>query len=150
MLVKNCPGCGFKNASNANYCGKCRQDITDIEQTEFEAQEIYEGEVITPGYDDAGLPPRNNITYSRPAEPFNAFDVVSLVGFILSMTGIFYMALILLPVALVASIIGFVNKRLTGLAVAGIIISIVGIVIKIIITLLDYAIIPDWVSGGIF
>ena len=125
-MVKVCPRCGYENREDANFCGVCHEDIINIVPV-----------------DALGLPMKKEKTWS-------IFDTISIAGFVLSILGIFVYAIILLPVALIASVIGLKSKILKGLSISGIIISVIAVVVKILVVLYTYDLIPYWIMQGIF
>jgi len=89
----------------------------------------------------------------RQKQPFSITDAYIIIGFILSIIGIFTYAFILLPAGIGFSIIGFVrrtNARTLGLSVAGIVIGVVACFIRVGMLLNELGFIPDWLSSGIF
>lgn len=126
-MVKICPVCGYANKSDANFCGKCNADLKEVV-----------------ALNEAELP-------APVKEKFwSVFDTFSIIGFVAALFGIFIYAVVLLPVGLVASIIGLKSRYLKGLSISGIIISILAVVIKILVVLYTYDLIPQWITQGIF
>jgi len=90
---------------------------------------------------------------AKPKQPFTITDAYIIIGFVLSIIGVFTYAFILLPAGIGFSIIGFVkrtNSRTLGLSVAGIVIGVVACFVRVGMLLNELGIIPDWLSSGIF
>lgn len=126
-MVKVCPVCGFNNKADANFCGKCNADLKEV---------VALNEIDLPAV------PKEKL--------WSAFDTVSIIGFVAAFFGIFIYAVILLPIGLVASVIGLKSRLLKGLSIAGIIVSVLAVVIKILVVLYKYDLIPQWITQGIF
>ena len=83
--------------------------------------------------------------------PFTWWDLLSILGFVSSIVGIFAVSIILHPIAVLASTFGFRRgSRFRGLAATGFILSIVAGVVSIVISLWQADIIPHWITEGIF
>ena len=79
------------------------------------------------------------------------FDVLTILGFVASICGIFWCAIILLPLAAILCAIGFAHGgSLKGLAVAGFVIATIGGIGQLIYILYQSNIIPSWVFDGLF
>jgi len=81
---------------------------------------------------------------------FTWFDVSTILGFVSSLVGLFFVSIILLPVGAVASGIGFQGNKTKGIAIAGFVISVVGGIVRIFTALYDAGLIPWWFTQGIF
>lgn len=80
---------------------------------------------------------------------FTKFDLLTVLGFVASIVGFFQIALILEPIALVSALVGFLKgKRSKGLAVAGFVISVIALLIKLFETLYRNGIVPSWLVAG--
>jgi len=89
----------------------------------------------------------------REKQPFTITDVYIIIGFVLSILGVFTYAVVLLPAGIAFSIVGFVkrtNVRTLGLSVAGIVVGVVACLIRIGMILHELGLIPDWLRSGIF
>lgn len=146
MIIKECPNCNYENTINSSFCGLCQRDIKEIEGSESKIKRIHNSDIYPPN----NASEQYRYPYVAPSEPLNFYHFVSILGFVCSMLGIFVFAVVLLPIAIIASAIGFVKKQLNGLAIAGLIISIVALVIKIFVLLDRYEVIPYWMTRGIF
>lgn len=90
-------------------------------------------------------------TTAHPKKEFTRFDLFTVLGFVSSIIGFFQIALILEPIALVSSLIGFLKgNRSKGLAVAGFVISVIALLIKLFDTLNSNGLIPKWLFAGTF
>lgn len=80
---------------------------------------------------------------------FTKFDLLTVLGFVASIVGFFQLALILEPIALVSALLGFLKgKRSKGLAVAGFVISVIALLIKLFETLYKNGVVPSWLVAG--
>ena len=59
-------------------------------------------------------------------------------------------SIFLLPLGIICSVIGFIGNKTNGLAIAGMVISIIAFIIKIAIVLNEMGVIPEWVTRGLF
>ena len=71
-------------------------------------------------------------------------------GFASSVIGYFWASLVLLPLGLVTSLIGFKGNKTRALAVAGIVVSAIGLLIKLMMILNDASWLPYWITNGIW
>lgn len=85
-----------------------------------------------------------------PRKVFTWMDVSTVLGFVSSVLGYFFASVLLLPLGLAASILGFRGDRTRGLAVAGIVVSAIGILIKIMAILDELALLPHWFTNGVW
>ena len=100
-----------------------------------------------------GMPPRPMLPppqYPRPQRSFCWRDVFTVLGFVSSVVGYFFASVLLLPLGFIASIVGFRSDRNRGLAVAGIVISAIGVLMKVMLILSEAALLPDWFTNGIW
>ena len=80
-----------------------------------------------------------------------AFDVMTILGFVASICGIFWCSIILLPLAAILCALGFARgSMLKGLAIAGFVIATVAGIGQLIYILYKNDIIPSWVFDGLF
>ena len=87
----------------------------------------------------------------KPKKPFTMFDLFSILGFVSSIVGMFVASVLLHPIGAISAFYGFKKgTKLKGLAAAGFIISIVGGVVYIILTLYYAKLIPEWITEGAF
>ena len=127
--MKKCIGCGRIINDDHAFCGSCGGK-------EF---------ISVPEQPIPIVPP---VTYKKE---FTKFDLFTVLGFVSSIIGFFQIALILEPIALVSSLIGFLKgNRSKGLAVAGFVISVIALLIKLFDTLNQNGLIPKWLFAGTF
>jgi len=151
-----CSSCGNENSSDANYCTNCNNSLGVTSSSSVASG------ASAPSYNAANARPAPQTyqqpyyySYSpaRPKQSFSITDAYIIIGFTLSVIGIFTYAFILLPAGIGFSVIGFVkrtNARTLGLSVAGIVIGVVACFIRVGMLLNELGIIPDWLSSGIF
>lgn len=105
-----------------------------------------------------GVPPAPPFM-GRPAAPgwqpiapreYTWADILTILGFSAAIAGYFWAGVLLLPIGLVASVIGFCGNNRRGLAVAGIVVSVIGVVLKIMMMLNEADLLPYWLTDGIF
>jgi len=96
-------------------------------------------------------PPYNSAR--REKQVFTITDAYIIIGFVLAIVGIFEYSFVLLPASIAFSVVGFVkrvNTRTLGLSIAGIVVGVVAILIRVAGMLTDLGLIPEWLSAGIF
>lgn len=76
-------------------------------------------------------------------------DILTILGFSAALAGYFWAGVLLLPLGLVASIIGFRGPNRRGLAVAGIVVSAIGVLLKVMMMLNEAGLLPYWFTDGI-
>ena len=131
--MKTCTSCGVLNKDDSRFCSACGGgSFAPVEGAVQPAQ-----------------PQQLHPAYRKP--PFSGFDLMSVLGFVASLVGLFQISLILEPIAAVTSILGFLKgQRNKGLAAAGFIISIIGLLIRLFMTLYKNGVIPKWLITGAF
>lgn len=87
---------------------------------------------------------------SQPRRVFAWADVCTVMGFASSVIGYFWASLVLLPLGLIASVVGFRGNKTRALAVAGIVVSVIGLLIKLMMVLHDADLLPYWITNGIW
>ncbi len=133
--MKVCTNCSAVNKDENNFCNGCGSS-SFVEQTDAEQQNIPAAHA--------------SVVYQRKPD-FTAYDLLTIFGFVASIIGNFVIALILEPLALAASIIGFAKgKRYRGLAIAAVVIAAIGLLIRLFITLHENGLIPEWIVTGTF
>lgn len=135
--MKVCPNCNSRNYDAAEFCVTCGTPIA-------EAPILQEAPMVPPVYVQ---PPFYPTIQKRK---FRWPDILSLIGFISALLGIFSYSVILIPAALLCSLLGFLGDRYKGLAIAGLVISVIVALLKVGMILYQNNLIPDWVSQGIF
>lgn len=90
--------------------------------------------------------------YQRPQKkPLTIADLLTILGFVAAIVGMFSSSIILHPIAAVSSLFGFIKgTKFKPLSVAGFVISIVGGLVYIILSLYRGNIIPQWITFGAF
>ncbi len=127
--MKICTKCFSVNKEENNFCNACGSP-------EF-----------TPAPPDVVMP----VQQIKQKKEFTAYDLLTILGFVSSIIGMFVIALILEPLALASSILGFAKgKRYRGLAIAGVVIAAIALLVHLFITLHENGIIPEWVINGAF
>ena len=92
----------------------------------------------------------NNMNIT-PKKAMSAFDIMTILGFVSSIFGIFWCSIVLLPLAAILCAIGFAKGNvLKGLAIAGFVIATVGGISQLIYVLYKHDVIPSWVFDGLF
>ncbi len=132
--MKQCPVCGQLNEDRSPACPRCG--------TVFPPPAPSGPPAFLPR-SAAPLPP-------MPRKVFTWMDVSTVLGFVSSVLGYFFASVLLLPLGLAASILGFRGDRTRGLAVAGIVVSAIGILIKIMAILDELALLPHWFTNGVW
>lgn len=145
--MKYCKNCGAENNDENVFCFNCRCES-------FNAGQPVPPHITAP----ASMPN----TYNLPAppvymvqeknrSPLGIFDLLTVLGFVCSIVGMFVISMILHPIGVIASVIGFVQgKRYKGLALAGTVISVVGGIIYLVMSLYHNGILPEWITFGAF
>lgn len=98
----------------------------------------------------AAFYPRLPGPHLLPRKTFTWMDVCTVLGFVASIVGYFYTSIILLPLGLASSIVGFRGDKTKGLAVAGIVISVIGLLIRLMVVLYENDLLPYWVTSGLW
>lgn len=121
--MKKCLKCGMLNDDGSVFCAQCGgQELEDVQ----------------------------DVTVQMNKHEFTKFDLCTIFGFVASLVGLFQLTLILEPLALLATFLGFFKGKCSkGLAVAGITISIIGLLIRLFVTLYTNHLIPQWLIAGI-
>lgn len=129
--MKICISCGVVNKDENRFCSACGgSSFAPAEETAQPIQQIH------PAYRKL---------------PFTGFDLLAVLGFVASLVGLFQISLILEPLAAVTSILGFIKgQRNKALAAAGVIISVIGLIVRLFMTLYKNGVIPKWLITGAF
>lgn len=132
--MKVCRKCGAAISDIAQFCPNCRG-------SEFDPMPV----------DNSQGRAVDNNTKPKEKKQLNMHDMFCLLGFVASLMGIFAAAIILHPLAAIASFFAFRgDTRFKGLAIAGFVISVVGGVIFILISLYRAGMLPEWLIDGTF
>ncbi len=133
--MKVCPMCHLPMANDsATFCTRCGADISQV----------------APQYNTFAQVQPPTVYVAPPKKKFRWFDICTIIGFIASLVGLFWSSIILLPLGIICSMIGFIGNKTNALAIAGMVISIIAFIIKIAIVLNETGIVPEWVTRGLF
>ena len=149
--MKKCLNCGKNNRNESLFCTGCgSQDFSEPMGPDPELPAV-----PAPGISEVPPPPpvQPYIAPKRePAPPIGWYDVMTILGFVSAIMGLFTVWVVFEPLALISSLIGFFkgHSRMKGLAAAGIVIAVIAFIIRLFITLYDGNIINRWVIEGAF
>ncbi|RKJ39599.1 hypothetical protein D7X94_11590 [Acutalibacter sp. 1XD8-33] len=148
--MKQCAHCGQWSEDQAPACAACGAPLPP--SAPVPAQPL---PYTPPGFVPRPVRPGTPVPSVPPAlfprqKPFTWMDICTVLGFTSSLVGYFFTSIVLLPLGLVASILGFRGDRTRGLAVAGIVISALGLLIRIMVLLTDCGLLPHWVANGVW
>lgn len=152
--MKKCLNCGAENKNENTFCSTCGSSaFTEITVQETEpSQPAPPVPPVPPVPGQQPVPPVPPPPYIRPQplkKPFGIFDVLTILGFVSSLVGLFSIWVVLEPLAVITSVIGFFKgSRFKGLAAAGIVISVIAFIIILFQTLYDGNIIGKWAIEG--
>ena len=161
-----CNKCYAQNPESSRFCYKCGAPLGQETPVEPQEQAVNPQSVpVTAEYvqaanhmnqyaNEATKQYYGTASTTMPYQPpkkkeYTWSDICTVVGFTCSIVGLFYFWLILCPVGLLTSFLGFRANRTKALAVAGVIISFVGIIIKIGYILYQMNILPSWLTSGV-
>ena len=149
--MKKCLNCGKENRNENQFCSTCGG-------TEFEAPYSTD-EPAAPAAPQPPQAPPPQMTPPPPGvmppplpmkKPFNFFDVMTILGFVSSIVGMWVVGFILEPLGVIASLLGFFKgTRYKGLAAAGIVIAVIAFIIRLIMVLYDNNVIGRWAVDGL-
>ena len=145
--MKKCLTCGFDNKNDNAFCCSCGSaDFSEPYSTDdAAAQPIPAVPVMPPP------PPMPGPRRIEPKKPFGFFDVLTILGFVASLVGMVCIWVVLEPLAVVSSLLGFIKgSRSKGIAAAGIVIAVIAFIIRLFFSLYDNNIIGKWAIDGIF
>lgn len=144
-----CPNCGLPNDPAAANCARCGGRMPAQPPADPRPAAPY-----APAFVPKAMPPVQPYVQQPPIllhkRAFTWWDVCTVLGFVSSILGFFFASVALLPLGLVTSVLGFRGDKTRGLAVAGIVISAVGLLIKLMLILNEAAFLPDWFTNGIW
>lgn len=146
--MKVCHSCGAENRDDSRFCCRCGISLPMSGEPGERAEQ-------KPDSLPAPPPPpvivRNAPVYPPPKPEFTRYDLSTIFGFVASLVGLFQITLILEPLALLTSILGFARgKRYRGLAIAGTVIAAIGLLLRFFYTLYLNGLLPQWVITGTF
>ena len=144
--MKKCLNCGSENKNENAFCSVCGGSSFAEPDSAPETSPV---QAAPPAPPVPPVPPPPYIPPMPVKKPFGFFDVLTILGFVSSLVGIFSIWVVLEPLAVIASIIGFFKGgRFKGLAAAGIVISIIAFIIILFVTLYNGNIIGKWAIEG--
>lgn len=145
VIVMICSNCHEQNEDNFRFCRRCGMPLQPPagEQLSSASRPPQPATMVTP-------PPVFTPYAAFPQKKFSWGDVATIVGFISSILGLFYFGVVLCPVGLITSIFGFCQNRTRKLAVAGLVISILGLLIMLGNALYTNDLLPEWLAQGAF
>ena len=151
--MKICPRCGAPMEDSVLQCPNCGLEFAPPQQPVQPQQEA--PGFVPPRQGMPPMPPQAGFVPPPMGHPgqrkiFQWVDVCTIFGFVSSVIGCFWASVLLLPMGLVFSIIGYRGDRTRALAVAGIVIAAVGLLVKIMMILYRADILPYWFTDGIF
>lgn len=139
--MKYCKNCGAENNDENVFCFNCRSENFNPALAQ----------PIPPVPNGAFPPPMQFVQPPKPKRPLGIFELLTILGFVSSIVGMFSISMILHPLGAVTSIIGFAQgKRFRALAIAGTVISIVGGIVYTVISLYKNGLLPEWITYGAF
>lgn len=140
--------CGKDNRNENQFCSTCGG-------TNFEAPYSTDEPASATGQiQQPPVKPEQPVPVMPPPmparKPFNFFDVMTILGFVSSIVGMWVVGFILEPIGVIASLLGFFKgTRYKGLAAAGIVIAIIAFIIRLIMVLYDNNVIGRWAVDGL-
>lgn len=148
--MKQCLNCGAENRNENVFCSACggKEFSAPISQDEPE-QPIQSAPPVQPAPPVPPAPYQPFNPMMPVKKPFGIYDVLTILGFVSSLVGLFCIWVVLEPLAIVTSVIGFFKgTRYRGLAATGIVISIIAFIVILFITLYNGNIIGKWAIEG--
>ena len=141
--MKQCPTCGVYLQDQAAFCPRCGVDMTHVPP--IPPQAMPQNPAPLAPQVPTFVPPQPPVR-----RPFTWADVSTFLGFCASIVGYFGASLLFFPLGILASVLGFRGNRARGLAVAGIVISTLGLLLKLmnILELVDF--LPWWFTSGVW
>ncbi len=139
--MKICKSCGASNRDDSRFCCNC--GCAELET----APDPVSAPMPAPPPVIVHTPP----VFPPPKPDFTRYDLSTIFGFVAAIVGLFQISLILEPLALVTSILGFARgKRYRGLSIAGTVIAGIGLLLRLFHTLYINNMIPRWLITGTF
>lgn len=156
--MKQCPSCGRWNDPLAPACAACGAPLPNPSPAPGapgDAPQVQPLSYPPPGFVPRAPRPPVPVPPAPPAlfprqKAFTWADICTVLGFTASLVGYFFTSIVLLPLGLAASLLGFRGDRTRGLAVAGIVISALGLLIRLMVLLSDSGLLPHWVTSGVW
>ncbi len=142
--MKICPNCNTPNQNTSAFCISCGTELSQV------AVQPEPAPIVPPAPVRQMEPPPVPIYEAKPKAPLSWFDICGMIGFIASLLGIFWCSIVLMPIGIILSLLGFMGNRFRGMSIAGLTISLLGALIKICFVLQNSGVAPEWVTRGIF
>ncbi len=137
--MKKCINCGADNKNENTFCSTCGG-------SNFESPYSTDAPGVQPPLPVPPQPP----VYGEPRKPFGIFDVFTILGFVSSIVGLMCIWVVLEPLAMVSSILGFFKGgRYKGLAAAGFVIALIAFIIQLFTALYNGNVIGKWAIEGV-
>ena len=149
--MKYCKNCGAENNDENLFCFNCRCESFNAAQTAPPPPPppVQPARISAPYNVPAPPMPPVYMIQEKPKTPLGIFELLTVLGFVCAIVGMFRISMILHPIGVIASVIGFVQgKRYRALALAGTVISIVGGIIYLVISLYQNGVLPEWITFG--
>ena len=127
-----CKKCGYKNADDANFCVSCGEALDQVENKTDKVKNYFETN------NSQNYEFNSTLTQQEPVKEKKMCSA-AIVGFILPLVGIFFAGLIcgILGIIFSASALSQIKKndnlKGNGLAIAGLVISIIDVVLMFIL-----------------
>ncbi len=155
--MKQCFHCGANVPEEAVSCQNCGTVLPPETPPASQSAGPAMPQPVPPPFYPAPQPRAGTPWYPSLPAPvpqlrrvFSWADVCTILGFASSVIGYFWASLVLLPLGLVTSLIGFKGNKTRALAVAGIVVSAIGLLIKLMMILNDASWLPYWITNGIW
>ena len=138
--MKKCINCGADNKNENSFCSICGGK----EFSEPYSSDTAPVQPVPPPAQPPVQPPHIQ------KKPFSFFDVLTILGFVSSIVGLWGVGFVLEPIGVLASLLGFFKgSRYKGLAAAGIVIAVIAFIIRLFMTLYDNNVLGRWAVDGI-
>lgn len=139
--MKVCKKCGAVIPEFAQFCTNCGGNEIDV---------VSDVVQLSTPITNSNTPPAIR-PEPKPKKQLTIYDMFCLLGFVASLMGVFAAAVILHPLAAVVSMVAFRgDTKFKGMAIAGFVISVVGGVVFIVISMYKAGVIPEWIADGTF
>ncbi len=151
--MKQCPRCGVLLPDQEPFCQNCGFGFSQAVPSPQEGVPANPAPPMPPAAPPALAPrwvsglPQGALPRQRP---FSWADICTVLGFTSSVIGYFWASILLLPLGFITSLLGFRGDRTKGLAVAGIVISTIGLLLKLMAMLDSASLLPYWITNGIW
>ena len=148
--MKQCYRCGTCWQEEGPVCRICGADLTRTPSTPGPQPEQPSMPSVPPAPQMMPVQRYPGPLSFRKQKPFTQADLCTVLGFTSAVMGCFWGSVLLLPLGLVTSVLGYRRDRTKGLAVAGIVISVIGLLIKVVNILSQAVYLPPWYTNGIW